>query len=227
MANELKKCPNCGDIMHKAYPRCVTCHHSFISKNNSIRSGEAEKVQKSETVEDIFFSTEGRIRRSTFLIRSLLLAMPNLLFALPIENGLYESPGIILFFLLLTIVFGVLSMIQGVKRLHDMNHEGILIFLLLVPLVNIFFYLYMIIKDSHPGKNQYGEDPKKNQRTVKNENVQHPRIKTFTDKTDEKSLSNKYKISELEYLEKLANLKERGIITEDEFKSKKNQILKF
>ncbi|AXJ00356.1 Uncharacterized membrane protein YhaH, DUF805 family [Cyclonatronum proteinivorum] len=225
MAKGLKECPKCGEVMHKAYPRCVTCNHNFLSKSYSGSLNIIEKGNNLHIVEDDFFSTDGRIRRSTYFIRSLLLAIPNLFFAFPSDTGLYQYPGIIIFFLLIIIGLGIVSMIQGVKRLHDMNLEGVFVFLLLVPIVNLFFYIFMLIKDSYPGKNEFGEDPKKSERITNREFIKPSFSKNKPNRENEQSLTHDYKITDLEYLEKLANLKERGVISEEEFKSKKQKIL--
>ena len=47
-----------------------------------------------------------------------------------------------------------------VRRLHDTNRSGWAILWGLVPLVGSFMVLYFLVSNSHPGPNQYGENPK-------------------------------------------------------------------
>lgn len=47
-----------------------------------------------------------------------------------------------------------------VRRLHDLNLSGWAILLLLIPLVNVVFWLYLAFADGTPGPNRFGPDPK-------------------------------------------------------------------
>jgi uncharacterized membrane protein YhaH (DUF805 family) len=47
-----------------------------------------------------------------------------------------------------------------VRRLHDTNHSGWWIFIGLIPLVGAIILLVFSVKDSQPGDNQYGPNPK-------------------------------------------------------------------
>ncbi len=61
--------------------------------------------------------------------------------------------------------FGTLipSVALAIRRLHDIGKSGWWILLGVIPIVNIigiFVLLYFCIKDSQPGGNQYGSNPK-------------------------------------------------------------------
>jgi len=47
-----------------------------------------------------------------------------------------------------------------VRRLHDTNHSGWWIFISMVPLVGQVVLLSFLIKDSDPGANRFGPNPK-------------------------------------------------------------------
>lgn len=47
-----------------------------------------------------------------------------------------------------------------VRRLHDIGKSGWHIFLALIPLVGAIVLLVFVCKDSEPGENQYGPNPK-------------------------------------------------------------------
>lgn len=46
------------------------------------------------------------------------------------------------------------------RRLHDIGKSGAWYFIILVPLVGAIILLVFICKDSQPGSNQYGPNPK-------------------------------------------------------------------
>ena len=46
------------------------------------------------------------------------------------------------------------------RRLHDIGKSGVWILVSLIPLVGWIWMLILLCKDSDPGANQYGENPK-------------------------------------------------------------------
>lgn len=48
-----------------------------------------------------------------------------------------------------------------IRRLHDTNHSGWWWFIGLIPLVGVIILLVFLIRDSQPGDNQYGPNPKR------------------------------------------------------------------
>lgn len=52
------------------------------------------------------------------------------------------------------------SLAVTVRRLHDTNRSGWNIFWALLPLVGAIVLLVFMVRDSFPGENQYGENPK-------------------------------------------------------------------
>jgi uncharacterized membrane protein YhaH (DUF805 family) len=47
-----------------------------------------------------------------------------------------------------------------VRRLHDTDHSGWWMLITLVPLIGAFVLLYFLVKDSTPGDNKFGSNPK-------------------------------------------------------------------
>ena len=47
-----------------------------------------------------------------------------------------------------------------VRRLHDTGKSGWWLLIFLVPLVGVIVFLVFMVKDSQPGENQYGPNPK-------------------------------------------------------------------
>ncbi len=99
-------------------------------------------------------------------------------------------------------IYGLLvflpSLAIAVRRLHDINKSGWWILISLIPIIGSIILLVFYCTDSK-GNNEYGINKKGV--TVSDGN---------------------YSISELE---KLSELKDKGIITQEEFDNKKRQIL--
>lgn len=55
------------------------------------------------------------------------------------------------------IAFIYFSIVFMVRRLHDRNHSGWLILLMLVPIINLFFALYLLFAKGTLGANNFGE----------------------------------------------------------------------
>lgn len=47
-----------------------------------------------------------------------------------------------------------------IRRLHDTNHSGWWWFIGLVPIVGVIILFVFLVRDSQPGENQYGPNPK-------------------------------------------------------------------
>ncbi len=110
---------------------------------------------------DNILSTKGRIRRTTFGIRRLVVGM--LLFFLFIIIGLKGNAidgGMIGLFLLFVIFSSIFTIIQTIKRFHDLNMEGTSYFLLFVPLYNIYILFRLFFEEGTIGTNRFGPDPK-------------------------------------------------------------------
>ena len=52
------------------------------------------------------------------------------------------------------------SLAVAVRRLHDTGKSGWMILISLIPLVGAIWLLVLLVTDSGPGVNQYGENPK-------------------------------------------------------------------
>ncbi|HET53630.1 MAG TPA: DUF805 domain-containing protein [Ignavibacteria bacterium] len=48
----------------------------------------------------------------------------------------------------------------AVRRLHDVGKSGWMILIALIPLVGAIWLLVLMVTDSNPGENQYGQNPK-------------------------------------------------------------------
>ncbi|NNF95929.1 MAG: DUF805 domain-containing protein, partial [Halobacteria archaeon] len=61
----------------------------------------------------------------------------------------------------------VISVMLAVQRLHDLDKTGWLYLLILVPILNLIFALYMLFAPGSAGANRYGSPPPPNSTGVK------------------------------------------------------------
>jgi len=69
--------------------------------------------------------------------------------------------------IILYLVFFLPTLGVSVRRLHDTNHTGWWVLIdLLIPYLGWMAFLFFTLKDSTPGENEYGPNPKGNMATV-------------------------------------------------------------
>ncbi|MBR7025121.1 MAG: DUF805 domain-containing protein [Selenomonadaceae bacterium] len=121
-----------------------------------------------ELINEIY-TTEGRLNRLRYFKYYLILVLVSAVIAFVVgfiggfitgnpESILVKVPGGIIS--LITSIGGIML---GIRRLHDLNKSGWFMLLLLVPLVNLLFLLYLWFMPGTQGYNRYGEDPLANQ----------------------------------------------------------------
>lgn len=109
---------------------------------------------------------KGRARRKEYWYFILF----NGIFAL-IAMGLDNLLGITfssynrnLFYGYIYLLYGLIVFIPSlavvVRRLHDVGKSGWWYLIVLIPVIGAFIILYYMIKDSEPGTNKWGENPK-------------------------------------------------------------------
>jgi uncharacterized membrane protein YhaH (DUF805 family) len=106
----------------------------------------------------------GRARRKEywlFILFNIILAM----FALILDNilGMAFSGfkfGVIYVAFILAVLIPTIAV--AVRRLHDIGKSGWMAFVSLIPVVGAIWLLILMVKDSFPGENQYGPNPKYN-----------------------------------------------------------------
>jgi len=98
------------------------------------------------------FSTEGRIRRQVYWLRFLFIFVISMSLQgiIMLLLGLKGEP----FIIGVRLAAALCTIIQAVKRMHDVDKDGWFIF---VPIYNII----LLVSDGTPGRNKYGSDPKK------------------------------------------------------------------
>lgn len=97
----------------------------------------------------------GRSRRSEywyFLLFSFLVS-----FVLAIIDAVL---GIGVLYPIYSLAVLVPSLAVLARRLHDINRSGWWMFISLIPLVGVIVLIVFLVKDSDPGENRFGPNPK-------------------------------------------------------------------
>ena len=100
-------------------------------------------------MESNLFSVEGRIRRSTYWARVIVATAINILAQFMAK----ADPSTAILCLIIILIVGIFSIIQGIKRMHDVGKSG---WYSIIPIYN----LILAFTDGTPGNNEYGENPK-------------------------------------------------------------------
>jgi uncharacterized membrane protein YhaH (DUF805 family) len=109
------------------------------------------KGSKSGNEETGFFNTKGRISRNAYLLRLLLVLGIYLVSYLLVYFGVYDGDGNFHKYIL-PILLGIFLLIQGAKRMHDVDRTG---WAFLIPVYNV----YLSLLPGTPGNNSFGIDP--------------------------------------------------------------------
>lgn len=109
-----------------------------------------------------YFVFEGRARRKEYWFFVLFYYILYFLFVfgdalLGLHIGETEFGFLTASYILLMFIPGISV---AVRRLHDTGKSGFMIFINFVPLIGIFWFLFLMIKEGDYGRNQFGDNPK-------------------------------------------------------------------
>ena len=106
---------------------------------------------------------QGRMNRKVYLLRLLMtisLALSLQVAALHFETA-YES---ILSYFQVCLTIAIIAVIYvlciSISRQHDMDEPTWKVVFLLIPIVNIFWFIHICTTDGTIGRNRFGKDPK-------------------------------------------------------------------
>ena len=96
------------------------------------------------------FNADGRIGRKDWIIWIVGIAIIFGIIAWLLGDRAQWVQGA------LSIIAGIAGIFMGIKRLHDLDKTGWLYLLGLVPIVNFFFWIYLIVWKGTEGDNRFG-----------------------------------------------------------------------
>lgn len=136
-------------------------------EDSTERNSTQNHNQQDESFRKKFFNYKGRLNRKTYFFRVVPLNVVVTIFTeilVELDEIPYDEIGTGTEFLIYGMIFLMLPMViscymNGIRRLHDMDKSGWLILVMFIPMINIIFNLYLILKRGTLGANRYGSDP--------------------------------------------------------------------
>jgi uncharacterized membrane protein YhaH (DUF805 family) len=119
-----------------------------------------------------YFGFKGRARRKEYW----LFVLFNIIFGLVaiyldnffgiVMKGVVYGP----IYLVYSLVVFIPGLAVTFRRLHDVGESGAMILITLIPIIGAIWLLALLVRDSNPGENEYGPDPKNLQKEGSNKN---------------------------------------------------------
>jgi uncharacterized membrane protein YhaH (DUF805 family) len=114
------------------------------------------------TYDPVIFSLRGRIGRVRYIAYTCLLSFGALVAANILVVLLRTTSTSYLFLSLAYLPVFALMIAMGVRRLHDMGHSGWWSILNLIPVLNLFVWMWLALARGDAGANRYGPPPSAN-----------------------------------------------------------------
>ncbi len=92
----------------------------------------------------------GRIGRKNYILGGILIFIATALTMLLVGAGVLAG--------LAWLVSTYLTLSLHVRRLHDINQSGWLVLIFLIPLINFFFWLWLIFAPTKDKENEHGKN---------------------------------------------------------------------
>ena len=160
-------CSKCGNIMPDGTKFCPSCgaqqvpHSSAVNTRPQFEHGQPLPSVSFVTAIQLFFKNyanfSGRSRRSEYWFAWLFLWLVSTAFTILGGN----EGG---FLVALSSIWSLATLVPGLalsfRRLHDVGRSGLYLLWLLLPIVGWIMVIVQYAKDSQPGTNQYGPNPK-------------------------------------------------------------------
>ena len=176
------ECPYCHEMIEETAQYCPHCGKAVIKskaevtpekeKENLSMAEEGKKSQfqqekapksaasyikenipNTENWQEMYLSTKGRISRSTFFVRWLLL-----LVTVGIISVVFSFvPPVAAAFSLIGLI---MQITLGVRRLHDLGHSGLWAIIFCIPVLYFVILLALFFRKGDAGDNAYGPKTK-------------------------------------------------------------------
>ena len=114
-------------------------------------------------LEEKFLAFEGRLNREPYILRQLCLLGASIVigfFVAFILSLLGAPEDDVLFITEIAIgPFIYPFPLLTIRRLHDVDNSGWFYLIMLIPVINLIFLIYLLFKKGTPGPNRFGPDP--------------------------------------------------------------------
>lgn len=147
-----------------------------MTENNPYATPKAEigilDLGEIEYNEKKWYHLSGRIGRLRYLAYPMFLYFLTILLAFPVgmtvglmgaATGSGDETLINIISFIISIPMMVLGIGYSVRRLNDLGKTGWMVLIMLIPFVNLLFWLYLLFAKGDPDANEYGAPPRPNQ----------------------------------------------------------------
>ena len=173
------------------------------------------------------FSSSGRCNRTEYIV-IIIIEIVIALIASGIISDMIEKigywgygPGLKEVLAVFAVLVGfIIHILATIRRLHDMGYPGSYYFLLFLPPANIIAALWIMFAPGTEGNNQYGRTQSVPNITPNTQSDNHT-----VENTNEKETKPLDEEKIINLLERLANLKSQGAITEEEYEKRKKALI--
>ncbi|MEZ4917146.1 MAG: DUF805 domain-containing protein [Chitinophagales bacterium] len=127
-----------------------------------------------KVVRDNYANFNGRARRKEYWM-FVLFNMIFAVVAMVLDNVLgiaIDSIGYGPIYGLYTLAVLVPGLAVAVRRLHDVSKSGWWLLIAFIPLIGGLYLIYLMVKDSDPGSNEYGSNPKTGELSIEDNLVE-------------------------------------------------------
>lgn len=170
----LKKCPHCGEMIAEVAKKCKFCGEWVNEENKVEVQNPTKDMPKNQSAEQMngfgyflycvknYAKFEGRARRKEYWMFALFMFLFLLVLSLiDLAFGVYsEEAGMGLLSGIFTLATAIPSLAVSARRLHDIGKSAWFLLLSLIPLIGSIILLVWTLKDSEPGDNKWGPNPK-------------------------------------------------------------------
>lgn len=163
-------CPNCGKEVADGSRFCQSCGaeiEASANRNpiytNTVKAEYVKTIGMNEAINTCFKKYccfQGRARRAEYWYWALFLFIFDAAVGLVLGLTGMSPEKISTFMGFISLGLFLPGLGVTVRRLHDIGKSGWGILINLIPLVGFIIYLVWVLKDSQPGENKYGPNPK-------------------------------------------------------------------
>ena len=118
-----------------------------------------------EMLKEKFLTTEGRLNRLRYFKYGLIAGLFSVVVSIILQTVATLVTGNPEGFLVravstvVSFLWFVVYICLVIRRLHDLNKKELFAVLAIIPMVNFFFGIYLLLAKGTVGYNQYGPDP--------------------------------------------------------------------
>lgn len=134
---------------------------NFQSYGNPTGSGTGQRYEPDTDLKSMYLRYDNRLNRKPYIIRSFHIwaVVVGLTFVVGTIATMLKTPSINMLSNIISFAAAIPNFMLLIRRLHDLNRSGWWALIMLIPLVNLLFAVYVIFFKGTEGPNKYGPDP--------------------------------------------------------------------